>query len=168
MKISFPIILCCNIMLLSACGRFSLSDLFPSTSAQTSPTGPGQEDSNYSQTIPIDTANRMILSYLHSIHYETNTNAIRSWSFNADTLRNYLNSQAGSHVTNIRFFLAHTMSYILGGHEGQQLPVNSHDLTIIIIGVDSTGSVVYKSEDRVFNHCLPCPDACYGGDLLTE
>lgn len=166
MRNIFIIFVCINAVLLDACNHFTLLDLFPASSAQTGNPEETGSNGDYSTLISIDTANRMIKSYLNSIDYKVNTKEIRSWSFNANVLRTYLNSEKGKDITDVRFFLAHTMSYIMSGHEGQRLPDDSHGLTLIIIGVDSTGKEVYTTLNKAYNHCMPCPEKCYNGDLL--
>lgn len=127
------------------------------------PSGPGNgltAPAAYSRTIPIDTANRMIQSYLDAIDYTVNTNAIRSWVFNADTLRNYLNSAKGKDIRNLRLLLAHSLEYIHAGHEGVMPPLNSHDLTLVIVGLDENNDYIYSSEGGPLDRCMPCPTEC--------
>lgn len=117
--------------------------------------------------ISVDTANRMIASYLNSIHYKENTNAIRSWTFNADTLRRFLNSDSGRQIVRLKLMLAHTMKYIEDGHEGQPLPVDSHELTLVIIGVDAHGKYRRNEQNNAYDHCAPCPSDCVNGDFIA-
>src|SRR3954465_9734743 len=44
---------------------------------------------NYSHSIPVDTANKIIQSYLTGVGYPSVDTAIRALSFDADTLRAY-------------------------------------------------------------------------------
>src|SRR4051812_12489483 len=58
----------------------------------------------YSSTICIDTANKMIGSYLQSVGYPQKDTSIRALSFDADTVRNYL---ADTSIKTLKFYLAH-------------------------------------------------------------
>lgn len=113
----------------------------------------------YSQPITMDTANRMIASYLQSVGYPTVDTAVRSLAFNADTLRAYL---ADSRVTSLEFVLAHQLSYLNGGTNrfGKNIGMKPGALTIIAVGVDDQGNVIRNSSNGVYEHALPCPNAC--------
>jgi hypothetical protein len=116
--------------------------------------------SQYSKPISIDTANRMITSYLHGINDTVNTEEIRSFVFNASVLRDYLNDTSRGQIENVKFLLAHNLEYIHSGHEGQRPDTNSHALTLIIVGVDASNNYVYTVEGKAMDFCMPCPDAC--------
>jgi hypothetical protein len=164
-------------LLFASCSQMnaSLSDLITHTKAAAAGAGgggvPPTSDPTVpdnSQPIPIDTANRMIGSYLESIDYTINTEAIRSWAFNADTLRSYLSKGNGKSIVMLKFMLAHTLDYINAGNYGVKLPANSHALTIIIVGIDSTGNEVYNTQMMAYDQCQPCPDDCVGHALLKK
>lgn len=157
----------------SSCKQFnSLSDLLPGTKvqAQGAASLPGIDEMKYSQPIPVDTSNKMIMSYLRSIEYETNKKAIRSWAFNADTLRRYLNEGKGKNIMTMKFMLAHTLTYINSGHYGERpSPLdNNHALTIVLVGVDSTGNYVLNEEDMDYDQCMPCPENCIGSPTIAK
>lgn len=157
----------------SACKQFnSFSDLLPGTKvqAQGAVSLPGPEEIKNSQPIPVDTANKMIMSYLRSIEYETHPKAIRSWAFNADTLRHYLNENKGKKIITMKFMLAHTLPYINSGHYGERpSPLdNNHAITIVLAGVDSLGSYVLNDEFMPYDQCLPCPENCIGSPTIAE
>src|SRR5690606_8048607 len=67
----------------------------------------------YSQPIALDTANRMIASYVASVGYPQRDTAVRSLAFSADTLRAYLSD---SRITSLEFYLAHQLSYLNSGN----------------------------------------------------
>lgn len=133
------------------------------------PVSPGEDSILYSQPIPLDTANRMIQSYLTSIGYPGNNSEIRSWAFNADTLRNFLNTLDGQRVKYLKFFMAHTQSYINSGHYGQR-PENilAADFTLIIAGVDSAGKYVLAKLYKPYDQCMPCPYNCIAKPLIHK
>lgn len=115
---------------------------------------------SYSQPVSINDANRMIKSYLNGIDYTRNTNEIRSWIFNADTLRQYLSSGAGADIRYLKLMLAHSMEYIISGNEGKRPPANSHALTVVIVGVDNENDYIYNAEGDAYEYCMPCPPEC--------
>lgn len=135
----------------------------PPVYSEPHPSSAGPAES-YSHSIPIPMANRMIKSYRDAVQCAENTQALRYWIFNADTLRNWLNSSSGQAIKNLKIYPAHTMQYILSGHEGQLPPVNSHALTVIIVGLDSNNHYVYSSAGGAYNRCMPCPSECLNGD----
>jgi len=116
----------------------------------------------YSKPVAIPTANRMIKSYLHSIDYQTNVSAIRSWMISADTLRNYLDGKDGKKIVRLKLMLAHTMAYIHAGGEGRQAPVNSHAITIVMVGVDAQNNLMYNAQNMPYDYAMPCPPDCLG------
>lgn len=121
----------------------------------------------FSSGIPIDTANRMIESYLHGINYQVNTNEIRSWTFSADTLRRFLQEGNGKKIVRLKLMLAHSLAYIHGGHEGERPPINTHALTLIVVGIDENNNYIYNPEGEAYEHAFPCPPRCLGRDSLT-
>ena len=113
----------------------------------------------YSQPIKIDTANRMIASYLESVGYPQVDTAVRSLSFDADTLRSYLLNPS---ITTMRFYLGHQLSYLNGGNErfGKDIGMRPGALTIIAVGINDNGQVVRNSTNGVYEHAMPCPYSC--------
>lgn len=150
------------ICLFSACNRQASTDPMADTTPTTVPnrniSTSRQILAPYSQPISLDTANRMIGSYLQSIGYPTVDTNIRSLAFNADTLRAYL---ADSRVTSLEFHLAHQQSYLnSGGTFGKNIGMSPGKLTIIAVGYDNQGAVVRNSSNGVYEHALPCPNNC--------
>ena len=113
----------------------------------------------YSQPISIDTANRMIASYLESVNYPYQDTAVRSLAFDADTLRAYL---ADANITTLKFYLAHQQSYLNGdvNRFGKNIGMRPGALTVICVGVDDLGQVVKNSSNGVYEHAMPCPNLC--------
>lgn len=153
------------ICLFSACNRQANTDPQTDTTPVTVPNRNltqanariiGKE---YSQPISLDTANRMIGSYLRSVNYPVVDTAVRSLAFNADTLRAYL---ADPRVTSLEFVLAHQLSYINGSSErfGKNVGTKAGALTIIAVGLDDNGNVVRNSSNGVYEHAMPCPNNC--------
>lgn len=115
--------------------------------------------SDFSQPISIDTANRMIASYLASVNYPYVDTSVRSLSFDADTLRAYL---ADSRITTMRFVLAHQQSYLNAatGRFGKNIGTRVNALTIIAVGLSDNGTVIRNSSNGVYEHAVPCPNIC--------
>lgn len=109
--------------------------------------------------IPVDTANRMILSYLNSIDYSNNTKEIRSFITDTESLLDYLDD---SRIKKVKIFLAHNLDYINAGYEGQRPKANQNALTLVIAGLDSADHYVATESAGVFDQLNPCPDQCVG------
>lgn len=112
------------------------------------------------QPIPVDTANRMIMSYLNSINYGVNTAAPRSLIYDADSLRAYLNDTSKGKISYIKFMFAHQLDYINSGHEGQRPDSNTNAITMIIVGFDANNNYVLNRNNMVLDNCTPCPKHC--------
>lgn len=115
----------------------------------------------YSSPIAIDSANRMIGSYLESVGYPQVDTTIRALSYDADTVRAYL---ANSNIKTLRFHLAHQLAWINGGTNrfGKNIGMTPGKLTIIMVGLDDEGDVVRNTSNGVYEHAFPCPSACGG------
>ena len=113
----------------------------------------------FSQSIAIDTANRMISSYLQSVGYPYADTTIRSLAFNADTLRAYL---ANPNITDVKLYLAHQITWLDGGPNryGKNIGAQPGKLTVILVGLDNSGAVIRNSTNGVYEHALPCPASC--------
>ena len=154
-----------TICLFAACNRQANSDPQSDTTPVTVPNkelskaNARQVGAGYSQPISLDTANRMISSYLRSVNYPVVDTAVRSLAFNADTIRAYL---ADPRITSLEFVLAHQQSYLNGGLDrfGKNIGMRPGALTIIAVGIDDNGNVVRNSSNGVYEHALPCPNNC--------
>jgi len=122
------------------------------------------QETEYSKFIPIDSANKMIGSYLYSINSSYNDSGLRSFTINADSLRSYLDN---GDVNNIKLIFAHTLNYINAGYDGVNSGLESGALTIIIAGYDNSGNYVYKN-GMVLDHLKPCPYTCPSGQATND
>lgn len=112
--------------------------------------------------IPVDSANKMILSYLTSIHFAQNDTDLHSLIFDADSLRAFLNN---TNITKVKFMFAHTLDYINNGGQNQYCGYQSGALTIVVAGYDSSNNYVFYNypqspTEMVLEHGMPCPSNC--------
>jgi len=114
--------------------------------------------SNYSQSIPLDTANAMIQSYLTSVRYPYADTALRALTFDADTLRAYLMQNPS--IVSVKFILAHQPAYKNSGNNGLYSGMKPQALTMIIVGVNESDQYVLNSQNGVYEHLTPCPVQC--------
>lgn len=125
-------------------------------------------DEVFSRYIPMDSANKMLSSYLNSINANNNDSDLRAIIYNADTLRDYLSNAS---IKYVKFMLAHTLEYINEGHANQKAGYVAGNLTIIIAGFDEQGNYIYNKGNLVPDHGMPCPESCptgaAGGNYLT-
>jgi hypothetical protein len=115
--------------------------------------------SDYSQSIPVDSANALIGSYLTSVHYPNVDTALRSLTFDADTLRAYL---MNSNIVTLKFMIAHRPSY-KASNNGNYAGMNPGALTVVIVGQDEADNYVLNDRGQVYDHTQPCPSHCSGG-----
>jgi hypothetical protein len=114
---------------------------------------------NYSQSIPVDTANAMILSYLNSVRYPYADTALRSLSFDADTLRAYLQNP---NIETVKLMFAHQPAYKNSANNGKYSGMKPEALTVIVVGINGSGQYVRNSQNGVYEHLMPCPLNCPG------
>ena len=122
-------------------------------------------DTEFSRPIKIDTANRMIQSYLTAINSTVNTQEIKSVIYDADVLRAYLDQHVGTdmkRIEKIKFIFAHSLDYVNSGNAGRRPDTNSHALTLVIVGVDKDGDYVYTPNGEALDFGQPCPPRCPG------
>lgn len=120
-------------------------------------------DTEFSRPVNIDTANRMIQSYLAGINSAVNTEEIKSLEFDADVLRLYLSQHLGTNLKRIeklKLVLAHNLEYVNSGNFGKRPDTNSHALTLVIVGVDKDGNYVYTKNGAALDFAQPCPPRC--------
>lgn len=168
----FPIIALVLVLSLVACQKKEKELLPGSDAANTSASSGGNSnitsmarftpgsDVAYSQPITKDSANRMIQSYLTSINYPSNDSSLTSLTFDADTLRSYLNDPGHSKIVTLKFMLAHKQAYMNSGHYGQYAGTRSNALTLVIVGLDDDEKYVYSRTSNVYDHLGNCPDRC--------
>ena len=114
-------------------------------------------DGPYSQFIPIDSANKMLLSYLNSINYQGNDSDLQCIVFDANQVRKML---ADPTISNIKIMFAHSLDYINNG--GQNIPCGytAKEFTVIISGYNQKGNYVYNPTNTVLEIGSPCPPNC--------
>lgn len=105
--------------------------------------------------IPIDSANKMIGSYLNSM--DPGVAETISLLFDAETLRTYLEDPQ---ITGLKFMLAHPLEYINEGNENVNGGLKSGALTIVIGGFDRNGNYVLGPGRTVPNKARICPPYC--------
>ena len=113
-----------------------------------------------SAIISLDSANKMLLSYLNSINYHVNDTDLRSVIFDASQLRNYLSNPM---ITNVKLMFAHTLDYINSGGKNNYAGYKSGALTLIVACYDANGNYVYDnaaSYSTVLDYGMPCPSSC--------
>ncbi len=110
--------------------------------------------------IPMDSANKMIGSYLASVNAPATDTALDCVIVDADMLRSYLNDTCNGKIKNVKLMLAHTLNYINTGHGGQYAGYQPNALTIIVSGYDATGNYVLAAGNTVLDQGQPCPSYC--------
>jgi len=123
--------------------------------------------SDYSQSITVDTANGMISSYLSSVNYPSTDTALRSLTFDADTLRAYL---LNPNIVTLKFMFAHQLTYKNGGFSGQYAGMQPTAMTMVVVGLDNSDHYVLNNRNGVFEDFSPCPNYCPGnsGALINQ
>lgn len=120
----------------------------------------------FTQFIPVDSANKMLNSYLNSISYQANDSTLRSISFDMAQLRAYTDSPAtgSDRITSIKVMFAHKLSYINSGKGNTDGHNNRDAVTFIIAAYTEDGTVRYLDGDKIMNTGAPCPTNCPPGD----
>lgn len=116
--------------------------------------------------IPIDSANKMLNSYLRSIN-APNDSTVRSYILDADQLREYLNDTTQGKITSLKIMMAHNLSYINAGNVGVNCGYNPLGLTVVIAGLKENGDYAYF-QNQVMDLVSPCPTFCPSSDTLTR
>ncbi len=124
----------------------------PSTSGKARLSGPG-----YSQSISVELANSMIQSYLTSVKYPAMDTALRALTFDADTLRAYLQNP---NIVSVKFMMAHQPAYKNSGNNGKYSGMNPNALTMVVVGLNSNDQYVLNNRNEVYEHFSPCPNYC--------
>lgn len=119
---------------------------------------------SFPDVIPVDSANKMIGSYLNSINYTGNDSDVRAFTLNASLLRLYLDSLTGSStITGLKVFLGHRLSYISNGYANKNCGYNNNGLTLILAGYTSSGNYVLINNNLVIDNSMACPTNCPPG-----
>lgn len=115
--------------------------------------------------ILVDTANKMLTSYLTSINYASNDTDVQSLIIDVASLRKYIDSMpASSSITNIKVMLAHTLAYANSSRSGTNAGYSNGALTIILAAYDSNGNYILYTGDKVLDYAKPCPPICPPGN----
>jgi len=126
----------------------------------------------FSRFIAVDTANKMLSSYLTSINYSQNDSDLQSLIVNVQQLRRYIDSMPNSaEITNVKLMFAHTLSYTNSSRVNTNAGYNSNALTLIIVAYNDSGNYIYYTGNKVLDYTEPCPPVCppgnAGGAFLT-
>lgn len=119
-------------------------------------------DSGYSSAdtffIPVDSATKMMSSYLSSVSASAQSDTLQYWKVDAAAMRRYL---ADPDIKDLKIGLAHDLDYINAGNNGISAGFSPRALTIVVTGYDSTGSPVYFGNNLVLDRAKPCPPTCF-------
>ncbi len=110
----------------------------------------------------------MIGSYLSSINYAENDTTLRSLTFDADTLRAYLNDTSHGKIVTLKFMLAHTPNYLANGNFGINAGLHAAAITLVVVGLDEQNNYVYNRNNQVYDYMNPCPTTCLGNATLSH
>lgn len=128
--------------------------------------------SNINSYLPIDSANKMISSYLNSIQYQNNDTDVRSFIVDANALRCYLNSEEGLNVSNLKISFAHNASTAYSADSNVNCGYNGKHLAIVITGFDTLGNNVIHPKGLCFDRGVWKPLFQISGnasnDLIVE
>lgn len=107
--------------------------------------------------IPVDSANKMIQSYLMSLVDTPGRTNLQSLIIDAGTLRAYLSDTS---IKQLKIMLAHTLSYINAGNEGEHAGYAANALTVVMGGYNAAGNYVTAAGTKVPDNARPCPINC--------
>ncbi len=141
------------------CGLFSLGSCQSEvgTVNQKDPVNSTVQLNDDVNLIPVDSANKMIESYLVSIDYAEDSLNLRSLILDAETLRDFLEDED---ISKVKIMFAHTLEYINEGNHGVPASYNSGKLTMVIAGYDSKNDYVYNPAGVAINRMMACPPNC--------
>lgn len=105
--------------------------------------------------IPVDSANKMISSYLGSV--QTVDSAVHSLILDADDIRAYLQDTS---IRKVKIMLAHKLDYINAGNADVPAGYNYGAFTLIMAGYNALGNYVLAPGNNVINRVSPCPVFC--------
>ncbi len=141
--------------------------LLSACQTQTVKTGPvikGFAADSFSKFIVIDSANKMLGSYLNSIHYTMNDTDLQSLIIDVKQLRQYLDSNpTGEQITHLKLMFAHTLSYANSPMANTNAGYQSKALTIIVAGYNDSGKYIFYNNNSVLDYTQPCPPICPPG-----
>lgn len=109
-----------------------------------------------SHMISLDSANRMIRSYLGSLDSTATVANLQSVVFDATQLRYYLSDTA---ISQVKISLAHKLQYINAGNQNTPAGYRSDALTLVISAVDRSGNYIFPG-NQVMDYAMQCPILC--------
>jgi len=119
--------------------------------------------------IPVDSANKMIRSYLLSINDTVTTDtSLHALILDADELRDFLNSEEGKKVEDLKLVFAHKLDYINNGGKGVNCGYSNKGLTLVVAGYDHEGNYQLLPNNKVMDNLQPCPMQCPTGDASDD
>jgi len=153
-----------RLLFLLACCALSSKGLAQGASANPSPSAanaavagtPGGGSNPF--FISVDTANKMLGSYLSSINADADNNMnVQSFIMDADAIREYLSNPS---IKKVKIMLAHTLTYINTGNQGVNCGYKSGKLTVILAGFNGESNYIFAPGNMVVDQAIPCPTAC--------
>lgn len=152
-----------TLMILAAISALAACQTSEKKSTKTNDSAVSKVTDEQSTFISIDSANKMISSYINSIDYMNNDSDVQSITYNARDLRKMLDSMIASEtITEVQIKLAHKLSYINDGHANQPAGYNKDALTFVLVGINAQGDYV-NAGTAVVNFGRPCPSHCLPG-----
>jgi hypothetical protein len=125
-------------------------------------------DYTFPDVITVDTANKMVNSYLNSVNYLSTDTNIQCVTFPAGLVRKYLDSLTGSSsIAYLKISFAHQLVYINNGHQNVNSGFSKNALTVILSGCDTNGSYIYYAGNSVIDNGMICPTNCPPGDAAN-
>lgn len=116
--------------------------------------------------IPVDSANKMLQSYLVSINADVDTNQnLQSIILDADAIREYLSNPS---IRKVKVMFAHRLDYINSGHFGVNCGYTSGGLTIILAGFDANNNYIFAPGDMVPDRGTLCPPGCVNSGTASD
>jgi hypothetical protein len=123
---------------------------------------------SFSRFIAVDSANKMIGSYLKSIDYTVNDTDLQSLIIDVNQLRSYIDSMPTSaSITSIKLMFAHTLAYANSSRTGTYAGYNDSAMTLVIAAYDANGNYVLYIGNTVLDYAQPCPPICPSGNAAN-
>ncbi|WP_118973941.1 hypothetical protein [Taibaiella koreensis] len=163
---SFLFLLCCCAFSLR--GQAQGVSANPSSAAAANAAGAGAPGGGGSNPnfISIDSANKMLGSYLFSINADADNNSnVQSFIMDADAIREYLSDPA---IKKVKIMLAHNLKYINEGNSGVNCGYKSGGLTVIMAGYDAQSNYIFAPGNKVMDNSVPCPSICPSNGTASD
>ena len=120
--------------------------------------------------IRVDSANKMLTSYLASVNTTSHADDLHSLIIDAEALRTYL---ADADIKHVKIMFAHRLDYINSGNAGVYAGNKINALTVVIAGYDEDNNYVCTPTGTYLDNAAPCPYSCpqngtASSDLLPQ